>query len=115
MRSISSCSRGKLIAFVDPYAYFDQSPTMPGIPPEPSSSTLPTLFKAWGLEMDPGKVIADVVFASAAGSAIRRRAFAQPHAFSRDDVVTGSIETLLYAFGGAFQAKPPRGCGSPSW
>ncbi len=37
---------GKLIAFVDPYAYFDQSPTMPGVPPEPSSSTLPTLFKA---------------------------------------------------------------------
>src|SRR3989475_6703794 len=26
-------------------------------------------------------------------------------AFSRDDVVTGSIETLLYAFGGAFQTK----------
>jgi ABC-type uncharacterized transport system involved in gliding motility auxiliary subunit len=46
---------GKLIAFVDPYAYFDQNPTMPGVPPEPSSSTLPTLFKAWGLTMDPGQ------------------------------------------------------------
>src|ERR687897_1225953 len=42
---------GKLIAFVDPYAYFDQSsPQMPGMPPQASSSTLPTLFKAWGLE-----------------------------------------------------------------
>jgi ABC-type uncharacterized transport system involved in gliding motility auxiliary subunit len=30
-------------------------------------------------------------------------------AFSRDDVVTGSIETLLYAFGGAFQVKPVEG------
>jgi len=45
---------GKLIVFVDPYAYFDQAPQMPGIPPEPSSSDLPTLFKAWGLTMDPG-------------------------------------------------------------
>src|SRR5919198_869709 len=32
---------GKLIVFVDPYAYFDQSPTMPGVPPMPSSSDLP--------------------------------------------------------------------------
>ena len=32
---------GKLIAFVDPYAYFDQQPApMPGVPPEPASSTL---------------------------------------------------------------------------
>src|SRR5688572_12462590 len=53
---------GKLIAFVDPYAYFDQMPTMPGIPPQASSSTLPTLFKAWGIEMAPGTVIPDVVF-----------------------------------------------------
>jgi ABC-type uncharacterized transport system involved in gliding motility auxiliary subunit len=30
-------------------------------------------------------------------------------AFSRDDVVTGSIETLLYAFGGAFQVTPAEG------
>src|SRR5687768_17547978 len=29
---------GKLIAFVDPYAYFDQNPTMPGVPPQASSS-----------------------------------------------------------------------------
>jgi len=35
---------GKLIVFVDPYAYFDQQPQMPGVPPMPSSSNLPTLF-----------------------------------------------------------------------
>ena len=28
-------------------------------------------------------------------------------AFSRDDIVTGQIETLLYAFGGAFELKTP--------
>ncbi len=97
---------GKLIAFVDPYAYFDQMPTMPGIPPQPSGSTLPTLFKAWGLQMDPGKVIADVVFGSGGGARYTPTVLSLNRtAFSRDDIVTGQIETLLYAFGGAFEVK----------
>ncbi len=101
---------GKLIAFVDPYAYFDQAPTMPGIPPQPSSSTLPTLFKAWGVAMDPGKVISDVVFGSGGGPRYTPTVLSLNRtAFSRDDVVTGSIETLLYAFGGAFEVKPAEG------
>ena len=102
---------GKLIAFVDPYAYFDQQqPMMPGMPPEPSSSTLPTLFKAWGVEMDPGKVIADVVFGSGGGARYTPTVLSLNRtALSRDDVVTSSIETLLYAFGGAFQVKPTEG------
>jgi ABC-type uncharacterized transport system involved in gliding motility auxiliary subunit len=99
---------GKLIAFVDPYAYFDQMPTMPGIPPQPSGSTLPTLFKAWGLQMDPGKVIADVVFGSGGGARYTPTVLSLNRtAFSRDDIVTGQIETLLYAFGGAFEVKAP--------
>src|SRR5918999_2209930 len=97
---------GKLIVFVDPYAYFDQAPTMPGIPPQPSSSTLPTLFKAWGIEMDPGKVISDVVFGSGGGARYTPTVLSLNRtAFSRDDIVTGQIETLLYAFGGAFEVK----------
>jgi gliding motility-associatede transport system auxiliary component len=101
---------GKLIAFVDPYAYFDQNPTMPGVPPEPSSSTLPTLFKAWGLTMDPGKVLSDVVFGSGGGQRYTPTVLSLNRtAFSRDDVVTGQIETLLYAFGGAFEVKPQEG------
>ena len=97
---------GKLIAFVDPYAYFDQNPTMPGVPPEPSSSSLPTLFKAWGVTMDAGKVIADVVFGSGGGQRYTPTVLSLNRtAFSRDDVVTGQIETLLYAFGGAFEVK----------
>jgi ABC-type uncharacterized transport system involved in gliding motility auxiliary subunit len=101
---------GKLIAFVDPYAYFDQTPTMPGVPPQPSSSSLPLLFKAWGVEMDPGKVLSDVVFGSGGGQRYTPTVLSLNRtAFSRDDVVTGSIETLLYAFGGAFQVKPVEG------
>jgi len=101
---------GKLIVFVDPYAYFDQMPTMPGMPPMPSSSDLPVLFKAWGIGFDANKVISDVVFGSGGGARYTPTVLSLNRtAFSRDDVVTGSIETLLYAFGGAFQVKPTDG------
>jgi ABC-type uncharacterized transport system involved in gliding motility auxiliary subunit len=102
---------GKLIAFVDPYAYFDQLPTPPGMPPQGgTSSTLPTLFKAWGLEMNPNKVIADVVYASGGGQRYTPTVLSLNRtAFNRDDVVTSQIETLLYAFGGAFRVKPVAG------
>ncbi len=102
---------GKLIAFVDPYAYFDQTPgPMPGMPGQASSSTLPRLFKAWGVEMDTSKVIADVVFASGGGQRYTPTVLSLNRtAFSRDDVVTSQIETLLYAFGGAFALKPAEG------
>jgi ABC-type uncharacterized transport system involved in gliding motility auxiliary subunit len=102
---------GKLIAFVDPYAYFDQLPTpMPGMPPQASSSTLPKLFEAWGVQMNPGKVIADVVFASGDGQRYTPTVLSLNRtAFARDDVVTSQIESLLYAFGGAFEAKPAEG------
>jgi ABC-type uncharacterized transport system involved in gliding motility auxiliary subunit len=97
---------GKLIAFVDPYAYFDQQPTMPGIPPQPSSSTLPALFKAWGVSMSPDKVVSDVVFGSGGGSRYTPTVLSLNRtALNRDDIVTSQIETLLYAFGGAFEVK----------
>ncbi len=98
---------GKLIAFVDPYAYFDQQPgPMPGVSGGASSSSLPRLFKAWGVDMAPGKVIADVVFASGGGARLTPTVLTLNRtAFSRDDVVTAQIETLLYAFGGAFDVK----------
>ena len=99
---------GKLIVFVDPYAYFDQGPQMPGVPPQPSSSTLPTLFKAWGVTMDPGKVVSDVVFGSGGGARYTPTVLSLNRtAFSRDDIVTSQIETLLYAFGGALELKLP--------
>jgi ABC-type uncharacterized transport system involved in gliding motility auxiliary subunit len=102
---------GKLIAFVDPFAYFDQSsPQMPGMPAQGSSSNLPTLFKAWGVEFDPGKVISDVVYGSGGGPNYTPTVLSLNRtAFNRDDVITGSIETLLYAFGGAFRVKPAEG------
>ncbi|MSQ54168.1 MAG: hypothetical protein EXR31_02255 [Betaproteobacteria bacterium] len=103
---------GKLIAFVDPMAYFDQQPSqMPGMPSQPgTSSNLPKLFKAWGLEMNPGKVIADVQYASGGGQRYTPTVLSlNRSAFDRNDIVTSQIETLLYAFGGAFESKPVDG------
>jgi ABC-type uncharacterized transport system involved in gliding motility auxiliary subunit len=102
---------GKLIAFVDPYAYFDQQPSpVPGIGGGGTSSTLTKLFKAWGVEMNPGKVIADVVYASGNGQRYTPTVLTLNRtAFNRDDVVTSQVETLLYAFGGAFDVKPVDG------
>ena len=102
---------GKLIAFVDPYAYFDQLPSMPGMPAQGgTNSTLPMLFKAWGVEMDPGKVIADTVYASGRGPRYTPTVLSLNRtAFNRSDVVTSQLETLLYAFGGAFKVKPADG------
>ena len=101
---------GKLIAFVDPFAYFDQLPSMPGMPQQGTSSSLPALFKAWGVEMDPGKVLSDVVYASGSGQRYTPTVLSlNSTAFNRHDVVTSQLETLLYVFGGAFKVKPVEG------
>ncbi len=99
---------GKLIAFVDPYMYFDQQPNpmMPQLPGQPGSSSLPTLFKAWGVGMDEGKVIADVTYASGAGQRYTPTVLTlNKTALSRDDVATSQIDSLLYAFGGTFDTS----------
>ena len=60
--------------------------------------------------MNPGKVIADVVFASGGGQRYTPTVLTLNRtALNRDDVVTSQIETLLYAFGGAFDVKPVAG------
>ena len=101
---------GKLIAFVDPYMFFDQQPNpmMPQMPGQPGSSSLPRLFKAWGVSMDPGKVIADVTYASGAGQRYTPTVITlNKTALSRDDVATSQVDTLLLAFSGVFDVSKP--------
>ncbi len=101
---------GKLIAFVDPYMFFDQQPNpmMPTMPGQPGSSSLPRLFKAWGIGMDPGKVVADVTYASGAGQRYTPTVITlNKTALSKDDVATSQIDTLLLAFAGVFDASKP--------
>jgi ABC-type uncharacterized transport system involved in gliding motility auxiliary subunit len=80
------------------------------MPPMPTSSSLPALFKAWGIEMKPEQVVADAVYASGAGQRYTPTVLTLNRtAMSRDDIVTSQIELLLYAFGGGFEAKPVEG------
>src|SRR5262249_1975433 len=103
---------GKLIAFVDPYAYFDQQRDMqnPFGGNQAAQSTFYHLFKAWGVDVDMGKVIADLTFASGAGPRLLPTLISlNNQALNLDDVVTSSVGTLLIPFGGAFKGKPAEG------
>lgn len=103
---------GKLIAFVDPHMYFDQQPNpmMPMAQGQPGQSTLPRLFKAWGVNMELGKALADVTYASGSGQRLTPTILTLNRtAMNRDDVATSQIETVLLAFSGAFDIKPAAG------
>jgi gliding motility-associatede transport system auxiliary component len=103
---------GKLIAFVDPYAYFDQQPDLqnPFGGNQAAQSTFYRLFKAWGIDVDMGKVIADLTFASGAGPRLLPTLLSlNTQALNMDDVVTSQVGTLLIPFGGAFKGKPAEG------
>ena len=103
---------GKLIAFVDPYAYFDQQPDFqnPFGGSQAGQSTFYNLFKAWGIDVDMGKVIADLTYSSGSGPRLLPTLLQlNTQALNQDDVVTSQVGTLLYAFGGAFKGKPAEG------
>jgi ABC-type uncharacterized transport system involved in gliding motility auxiliary subunit len=103
---------GKLIAFVDPYAYFDQQPDLqnPFGGNQAGSSTFYNLFKAWGIDVDMGKVIADLTYASGSGPRLLPTLLQlNTPALNMDDVVAGQVGTLLIPFGGAFKGKPAEG------
>lgn len=52
---------GRLMVMVDPWSEaLAASPSPSGMPPQDTSSDLPKLFKAWGIEYDPTKVIGDL-------------------------------------------------------
>ncbi len=99
---------GKLIAFVDPYAYFDQQPDLqnPLGGSQAGQSMFYNLFKAWGIDVNMNKVVADLTFASGAGPRLLPTLLSlNQEALNQDDVVTSQVGTLLIPFGGAFSGK----------
>ncbi len=99
---------GKLIVFLDPYAYFDQMPGMGG--QGGSSSNLDRLVKAWGYEFDPGKIVLDLKYMAGSGPrAVPTVIQLDGDALSKDDVTTSYLGTALLAFSGAFSGKPAEG------
>lgn len=103
---------GKLIAFMDSYAYFDQQPDMqnPLGGNAAGQSTFYRLLKHWGYGMEMGKVAADLTYASGAGPRILPTLLSLPQdALNKDDVVTSRVGTLLIPFASIFTGKPADG------
>jgi ABC-type uncharacterized transport system involved in gliding motility auxiliary subunit len=105
---------GKVIALLDPSAYFDpQHDQMEQVLGHSSGqSSLPKLLKAWGLEMDLSKVLADADASMRnpqSGSVMPAVLLVTRKGVNENDIVTGQIDTLLFPFAGAFTGKPADG------
>jgi ABC-type uncharacterized transport system involved in gliding motility auxiliary subunit/ABC-type transport system involved in multi-copper enzyme maturation permease subunit len=107
---------GKLLAFLDPHAYFDQSHerstnyALAG--DNAAASTLDKLLKAWGLNMDIDKVVADTSFAGRNqqnGDIMPTLLYVTRAGIDANDVTTSQIDNLFLPFAGAFTGKPADG------
>jgi len=110
---------GKLIALLDPLSIVDSRNAM-GMQnmlqrAASGGSTLDKLLKAWGVEFEVGKVVADKNYVTmvnrGAGGAGPEPTWLSltPDAIDRDDVVTGQIDSLLLAGAGVFSGTPAEG------
>ena len=107
---------GKLIAFLDPVSIVDarQNGGNPMMPSQPTSSSLDRLLKAWGIEMDKTKCVADMGFVTKMNRGNRVESAPSvltmtAAGINKDDVITGQIDNLLMLFSGAFSGSPTEG------
>jgi len=102
---------GKLIAFLDPLCLADnRQPNQMGLSLGGGSS-MPKLLKAWGLEFDTTKVVADQQFMRQLSGRDGRPQLVPSFLFmnadgvTQDDPVTGQTDDLWIPFAGAFTGK----------
>ncbi len=108
---------GKLIAFLDPLSIVD-SRSSAGNPMQRAAqggSTLDKLLKAWGLEFDANKVVADANYVTRINRGMGREEVV-PTVLSMDsrgiaqgDVTTSQIDNILLPFAGGFTGTPVSG------
>ena len=107
---------GKLIAFLDPQstlmAHQQQNPMMGG---QNTSATLDKLLKAWGIQFDTSKVVADLDFKmeldNGNGQPIENPAWLAltPDGINQNDIVTSELDSLWLPTVGAFTGQPAAG------
>ena len=105
---------GKMVAFLDPLCIID-SRNNSGNPMQrnmSSGASLDRLLKAWGIEFDKSKVLADMNYVTRIG----RNGQSSPavlsltqKAMDTNDVVTSQIDNLLIPFAGSFGGTPAEG------
>ncbi len=105
---------GKLIALLDPLSLLDRQGGNPMMGAMGGGSTLDKLLKAWGIEFETGKVVADKTYASQINRGNRPEnapavLSLNQEAINRDDVVLAQIDSLLLPFAGAFTGTPAEG------
>lgn len=104
---------GKLVAFLDPQAVVDrqqgQNPMLGEMPGKGSS--LEKLLKAWGLQFDTAKVVADMNFKMQLRNGSDAPAFLSvtSDGIDPDDIATSQIDNLWLPFAGAFSGTPAAG------
>lgn len=105
---------GRLVVFVDPYAERDDSGNDPENPQAAMfakrDSDLPTLFKAWGIDYDPGKVVLDAANAlpvQTTPNAPPTRHLAilglGKDSLSQDEIPTAQLESINFSTAGQFK------------
>jgi ABC-type uncharacterized transport system involved in gliding motility auxiliary subunit len=108
---------GRLLAFVDPLSIADnrQAGMNPLQRAAASGSNLERLFRAWGVEFDPGKVVADMTYKTTIGGRDGRPQETPTvlsldrQAMNPDDLLTGQVDNLLLPYPGAFAGTPTAG------
>jgi ABC-type uncharacterized transport system involved in gliding motility auxiliary subunit len=107
---------GKLIACLDPMCLVDQQKASNPMMPMPGgASNLEKLLKAWGLQIESTKVVADMNFArrlqgrSGQPEVIPTFLFLTAAGINKDDVSTSQLDELLLAMPGAFTGEPVSG------
>lgn len=105
---------GKLIAFLDPHAFFDQkhdrNKNMSISGDNAAKSTLDKLLKAWGFSMDTDRVLADRSFAGHNnGGVMPTLLMVTGDGINSKDAATSQIDNLFIPFCGVFTGKPADG------
>ncbi|MEE9612412.1 MAG: Gldg family protein, partial [Desulfatiglandales bacterium] len=101
-------SGGNALIFVDPFSVSDRSQGQQGFM-QPSSSSLDKLFGAWGISMTSSKAVADLDQSTRLRTGDGRVEenptwiSARKEAFSRSDVVTSRLESMLFPVAGAIE------------
>lgn len=107
---------GKLIGFLDPSSLVDnrgQNPMMGQMPG--GSSSLDKLLKAWGLQFDTTKVVADrnyMINTGEEGDTANQHPVwlaITPDSIDSNDIATAELENVWYFSGGAFTGQPAPG------
>lgn len=106
---------GRLVAFVDPMCIGAETPEAPmGMPN--LSSDITRLSRAWGVTVDPARVVADLAVATPVnlgdGRAERLPTWLSLRGglnLDRNEIVTSSLESLMLPFAGAIAGAPAEG------